>query len=242
MQVHERLVYGTAALSPVAGRWRKTSITLTPEKLADGLEDADEESGPAGVPVPRSAALCHHSACGERNVGFNDYGNSGSREPSHVGAVQPREDGSEADGDGNPCGKMIQTQSNGTCVIQICLISWGHPKAPERRVMTQTMTQTPWLRALAPSKSLRELVDLAGIEPATSSMPWKRAPSCATGPLYRGRIPWGSEFQEGTLSILAYRGAIVNAPHILNFFHFLSTGFSAIIDCAPHLHNFSNTI
>ena len=27
------------------------------------------------------------------------------------------------------------------------------------------------------------LVDLAGIEPATSSMPWKRAPSCATGPL-----------------------------------------------------------
>jgi hypothetical protein len=56
------------------------------------------------------------------------------------------------------------------------------------------------------------------------------------------RIPWGSEFQEGTLTILAYRGAIVNAPHILNFFHFLSTGFSAIIDCAPHLHNFSNTI
>src|SRR5437773_2208332 len=34
-----------------------------------------------------------------------------------------------------------------------------------------------------PSKLLRELVDLAGIEPATSSMPWKRAPSCATGPL-----------------------------------------------------------
>ena len=32
-------------------------------------------------------------------------------------------------------------------------------------------------------KSLRMLVDLAGIEPATSSMPWKRAPSCATGPL-----------------------------------------------------------
>jgi hypothetical protein len=28
----------------------------------------------------------------------------------------------------------------------------------------------------------------------------------------------------------------------LNFFHFLSTGFSAIIDRAPHLHNFSNTI
>src|SRR5580700_1133268 len=26
------------------------------------------------------------------------------------------------------------------------------------------------------------LVDLTGIEPVTSSMPWKRAPSCATGP------------------------------------------------------------
>src|SRR6201992_3999971 len=28
------------------------------------------------------------------------------------------------------------------------------------------------------------LVDLIGIEPMTSSMPWKRAPSCATGPLF----------------------------------------------------------
>ena len=36
--------------------------------------------------------------------------------------------------------------------------------------------------ALAPSKLLRDLVDLVGIEPTTSSMPWKRAPSCATGP------------------------------------------------------------
>ena len=25
-------------------------------------------------------------------------------------------------------------------------------------------------------------MDLTGIEPVTSSMPWKRAPSCATGP------------------------------------------------------------
>jgi hypothetical protein len=31
---------------------------------------------------------------------------------------------------------------------------------------------------------LRDLVDLVGIEPTTSSMPWKRAPSCATGPLW----------------------------------------------------------
>jgi hypothetical protein len=30
------------------------------------------------------------------------------------------------------------------------------------------------------------LVDLIGIEPMTSSMPWKRAPSCATGPLEEG--------------------------------------------------------
>ena len=36
---------------------------------------------------------------------------------------------------------------------------------------------------LALSKLLRDLVDLVGIEPTTSSMPWKRAPSCATGPL-----------------------------------------------------------
>ena len=31
-------------------------------------------------------------------------------------------------------------------------------------------------------KLLGDLVDLVGIEPTTSSMPWKRAPSCATGP------------------------------------------------------------
>ena len=31
------------------------------------------------------------------------------------------------------------------------------------------------------------MVDLVGIEPTTSSMPWKRAPSCATGPLSTGR-------------------------------------------------------
>jgi hypothetical protein len=31
-------------------------------------------------------------------------------------------------------------------------------------------------------RCLRDLVDLVGIEPTTSSMPWKRAPSCATGP------------------------------------------------------------
>ena len=39
---------------------------------------------------------------------------------------------------------------------------------------------------------LKRLVDLVGIEPTTSSMPWKRAPSCATGPHlrfnYLGRV------------------------------------------------------
>ena len=48
------------------------------------------------------------------------------------------------------------------------------------------MTQTPFPRALALSKLLRDLVDLVGFEPTTSSMPWKRAPSCATGPLLKG--------------------------------------------------------
>ena len=33
------------------------------------------------------------------------------------------------------------------------------------------------------------LVDLIGIEPMTSSMPWKRAPSCATGPLLGKDLP-----------------------------------------------------
>ena len=58
--------------------------------------------------------------------------------------------------------------------------------------MTQTMTQTPSLSAFAPSKLLGELVDLAGIEPATSSMPWKRAPSCATGPLFSFSLSWAA--------------------------------------------------
>ncbi len=31
-------------------------------------------------------------------------------------------------------------------------------------------------------------MDLIGIEPMTSSMPWKRAPSCATGPLIGGTL------------------------------------------------------
>ena len=34
-------------------------------------------------------------------------------------------------------------------------------------------------------------MDLIGIEPMTSSMPWKRAPSCATGPRAAGmQLPY----------------------------------------------------
>jgi hypothetical protein len=38
------------------------------------------------------------------------------------------------------------------------------------------------VRAEPPENYREILVDLVGIEPTTSSMPWKRAPSCATGP------------------------------------------------------------
>src|ERR1700724_597277 len=55
----------------------------------------------------------------------------------------------------------------------------------------------------SPSK-LRELVDLVGIEPTTSSMPWKRAPSCATGPLRKNELNRRSPRQG--------RGALPAAP------------------------------
>ncbi len=41
------------------------------------------------------------------------------------------------------------------------------------------------------AKSLRNLVDLIGFEPMTSSMPWKRAPNCATGPHVDDAVPFG---------------------------------------------------
>ena len=37
-----------------------------------------------------------------------------------------------------------------------------------------------------------DLVDLIGIEPMTSSMPWKRAPNCATGPRELSLFSWSS--------------------------------------------------
>ena len=53
-------------------------------------------------------------------------------------------------------------------------------------------------------KLLKGLVDLDGFEPSTSSMPWKRAPNCATGPsLLQTGKPWteklapaGTRFQK----------------------------------------------
>jgi hypothetical protein len=56
------------------------------------------------------------------------------------------------------------------------------------------------------------MVDLVGIEPTTSSMPWKRAPSCATGPLMQTvKIRAGE-----TVFILAHLGGIVNAQSAHN--------------------------
>jgi hypothetical protein len=52
------------------------------------------------------------------------------------------------------------------------------------------------------------LVDLVGIEPTTSSMPWKRAPSCATGPLFEDTTT--SCPLRTTTGILADRVKIVN--------------------------------
>ena len=55
-------------------------------------------------------------------------------------------------------------------------------------------------------------MDLVGIEPTTSSMPWKRAPSCATGPFWRHDQPSGRT----ALFILADDGRIVNVRRARN--------------------------
>src|ERR1700690_654625 len=81
------------------------------------------------------------------------------------------------------------------------------------------------------------------LEPATSPARPGRAPSCATGPLLRDTST--SCPLRTTSIILAYPHGIVNACTILpfaSFLSFLSTGTSGIIDRAPHLHQFSNTI
>jgi hypothetical protein len=58
-------------------------------------------------------------------------------------------------------------------------------------------------------KQFRILVDLKGFEPLTSSMPWKRAPNCATGPLiqrltkFLGLLTFPSRRFRSTMSIIA---------------------------------------
>ena len=48
------------------------------------------------------------------------------------------------------------------------------------------------------------LVDLVGIEPTTSSMPWKRAPSCATGPLLEESSPVSSKNPKSIVADIFY--------------------------------------
>ena len=111
------------------------------------------------------------------------------------------------------------------------------------------------------------MVDLVGIEPTTSSMPWKRAPSCATGPLVRTLLSRADDS-----FIFADREKLVNAatksaadttdaeeivvPFPMTSASFASSAvfislaislclpqaFSAIIDRAHHLHKFPITI
>src|ERR1700722_8019060 len=50
----------------------------------------------------------------------------------------------------------------------------------DRLLVGAVRVPLPW--CLIAKKRREFLVDLIGIEPMTSSMPWKRAPSCATGP------------------------------------------------------------
>src|SRR5579885_1919897 len=48
--------------------------------------------------------------------------------------------------------------------------------------MDPVWTQFSIVGSVKICKCLSCLVDLEGFEPSTSSMPWKRAPNCATGP------------------------------------------------------------
>ena len=55
------------------------------------------------------------------------------------------------------------------------------------------------------------MVDLVGIEPTTSSMPWKRAPSCATGPRLKQKSRARRSGRGKVLIIFAHISGIVNA-------------------------------
>ena len=56
-----------------------------------------------------------------------------------------------------------------------------------QRLADGVTSQCEKLIGLCPA--FESLVDLVGFEPTTSSMPWKRAPNCATGPLLIEKEP-----------------------------------------------------
>jgi hypothetical protein len=72
-------------------------------------------------------------------------------------------------------------QAGSTGTIRGALCSRRQVKIGNTGKKSQVRTTGIEMKMVA--RRLRELVDLVGIEPTTSSMPWKRAPSCATGPL-----------------------------------------------------------
>jgi len=92
----ERVVPLTDVAASVLARLRRRAV---------GMENPDEESVLAGLPVPRSAALCHHTACREWRIRFDDHGDCRARQPSHAGTLQSRANGSEAESDGSPRSK-----------------------------------------------------------------------------------------------------------------------------------------
>src|SRR6201996_7168410 len=61
------------------------------------------------------------------------------------------------------------------------------------------------------------LVDLVGIEPTTSSMPWKRAPSCATGPQRKDETYRDFNFRLGGWDSQTCR-ALRTCPSLFRFF------------------------
>ena len=63
--------------------------------------------------------------------------------------------------------------------------TWAHlgPKTPPLRHESREC------RRVRPTDSTGLMVEAVGIEPTTSSMPWKRAPSCATGPRLKTKSP-----------------------------------------------------
>jgi hypothetical protein len=76
------------------------------------------------------------------------------------------------------------------------------------------------------------LVDLIGIEPMTSSMPWKRAPSCATGPHAAGTTPLLSPLSfDPSITLVRRPGAQFNCPQVCHGYreHLLGVPVSNLI-------------